>query len=84
MTDIRLVFTTDAQLEEACAKLAQFKAAGRLPDGVSDEEMWRARQVRRTSSLPAVSPYGPDKCLSLCLPPTVSLSGRSRRRLSTR
>ena len=57
MTDIRLVFTTDAQLEDACAKLEQFKAAGRLPEGVSDEEMWRARQV--SDSLPL--------CLSVSL-----------------
>ncbi len=55
MTDIRLVFTTDEQLSDACAKLAQFKATGRLPEGVSDEEMWRARQVKEATIHPVTN-----------------------------
>jgi hypothetical protein len=55
MTDIRLVFTTDAQLSDACAKLEQFKETGRLPEGVSDEEMWRARQVKEATIHPVTN-----------------------------
>lgn len=55
MTDLRLVLTTDAQLAKAVQKLEAFKAAGKLPDGVSDAEMWRARQVKEATIHPVTN-----------------------------
>jgi hypothetical protein len=53
MTDMRLILTTDEQLADARAKLEAFKAGGgRLPEGVSNEEMWRARQVKEATIHP--------------------------------
>ena len=46
ITDIRMVLTSGAQLEEAQMKLSEFKTSGKLPAGVSDEEMWKARQIK--------------------------------------
>eukprot|EP01045_Picozoa_sp_COSAG04_P002866 COSAG04_NODE_109_length_25931_cov_38.787279_21_plen_201_part_00 len=46
MTDMRTLLTTDAQLQQAIERLDHFKATGTKPDGVSDEEMWKARQTK--------------------------------------
>ena len=46
MTDMRSLLTTDAQLQQAVARLNEFKATGQLPRGVSEEEMWKARQTK--------------------------------------
>ena len=37
MTDMRMLLTTDAQLQQACDRLDEFEKTGRLPAGVSDE-----------------------------------------------
>lgn len=45
LIDIRTVFTSDEDLAAAQARLAEFKKLNRLPDGVTDLDMWKAQQT---------------------------------------
>ena len=45
LIDMRSILTTDEELEAAQARLAAFKKLGRLPDGVSDGDMWEAQKT---------------------------------------
>mmetsp|Transcript_11146 Transcript_11146/g.22575 ORF Transcript_11146/g.22575 Transcript_11146/m.22575 type:complete len:352 (+) Transcript_11146:33-1088(+) len=45
MIDVRTVLTTDDELARCQAKLAEFKALGRAPDGTSDEQLWEAQRT---------------------------------------
>jgi tricarboxylate carrier len=46
MTDMRMLLTSDAQLQQAIERLQEFQTTGRLPVGLTDDNMWRARQVK--------------------------------------
>jgi len=45
LIDMRTLFTTDTQLADAQAKLAEYKARGALPTGVTEAEMWDAQRI---------------------------------------
>ena len=45
LIDVRTVLTTDEEVAQCQARLAEFKALGRLPDGSSDEQLWESQRT---------------------------------------